>query len=180
MSFSSKEKRLAYQREYAMRNREKLREQNRKWRETNREVLNAKDREEYAQQREAKISWQREYYQKNREQRLAWHREYREKNSELLKAQRKTDIARLQLAERQARRRTARSSWASQDAIRLVYAEARAKTVTGGVEHVVDHIVPLIHPLVCGLHNEFNLCVITRQENARKNNRYAPEWEMLP
>jgi hypothetical protein len=44
-----------------------------------------------------------------------------------------------------------------------------------GVKWQVDHIVPLISKLVCGLHNEFNLRVITAMENNVKGNRYWPD-----
>ena len=47
-----------------------------------------------------------------------------------------------------------------------------------GEDVVVDHIVPLNHPYVSGLHNEFNLRVITALENAKKSNKYWPDmWE---
>ena len=66
-------------------------------------------------------------------------------------------------------------SWANQEKIREIYIEAKKLTNTTGVEHVVDHIVPRKHPLVCGLHNEFNLQILTRKQNSKKSNRFTAE-----
>lgn len=62
--------------------------------------------------------------------------------------------------------------WADRDAIAQIYVAAEQKTRSTGTSYQVDHIVPLRHPRVCGLHVEHNLQVITAGENARKGNRF--------
>lgn len=36
----------------------------------------------------------------------------------------------------------------------------------------VDHIIPIKHPLVCGLHVPENLQMLTRSQNAKKSNKF--------
>ncbi len=82
--------------------------------------------------------------------------------------------------ERNARRRAAQlqasPSWANADAIRSYYAMAKwlTMTVPGQVYHV-DHIIPLINPIVCGLHVEHNLSILRSEDNLRKSNTYILE-----
>ncbi|HEX4608225.1 MAG TPA: hypothetical protein VH092_08465 [Urbifossiella sp.] len=59
--------------------------------------------------------------------------------------------------------------WADLDAIKSIYQDANRLGLT------VDHIVPLVSKLVCGLHCEANLQLITFEENLRKSNRFWPD-----
>lgn len=79
----------------------------------------------------------------------------------------------VQAAVATARTRTAGTipPWYEDARVRLVYLAARE----WGME--VDHVVPLKHPLVCGLHCWANLQLLTRGENSAKGNR---EWPDMP
>lgn len=71
--------------------------------------------------------------------------------------------------------RRAKPSWASNAALRAFWIKSREITAATGVQHSVDHIVPLIHKFVCGLHVENNLQIITLAENIRKSNNHWPD-----
>jgi hypothetical protein len=68
--------------------------------------------------------------------------------------------------------RLATPSWASRTAVTAIYLERERVTLETGIPHHVDHIVPLVHPQVCGLHCEHNLRVIPGAENQSKSNRF--------
>ena len=65
--------------------------------------------------------------------------------------------------------------WADFDEIRKVYKEAARLTLETGIEHHVDHEIPLNHPRVCGLHVHFNLRPIPAKPNMSKSNYWCPE-----
>lgn len=115
----------------------------------------------------------------------AWDAENREKNRESNRRWRAANPGKAQKCDREwyganphlnaakdARWRTKEPrvvpSWIDQEACRVIYLEARSR----GLE--VDHIVPLQHPLVCGLHVESNLQPLTRTENRTKGNNHWP------
>jgi hypothetical protein len=53
---------------------------------------------------------------------------------------------------------------------------ARLRAELFGGSWQIDHIVPLNHRQVCGLHNGFNLQVVPARWNQRKNNRHMGVW----
>jgi hypothetical protein len=86
-----------------------------------------------------------------------------------LKASRANDRAR-----RNAIKTSPACAWANRQSIARIYEIRDELTALTGVEHHVDHIVPLVgknlagEHIVCGLHNEHNLRVTTKHENLSK------------
>ncbi len=78
-------------------------------------------------------------------------------------------------ARRRAAKLQATPAWANPFFIGEAYdlAQLRQKML-GGRWHV-DHVVPLVSDIVCGLHVEFNLQVIPGSENELKGNRHWPD-----
>lgn len=117
------------------------------------------------------------YYEKNREAVIAraaarpssevsqYKYRHKTKNPEYYKAL--TSV-------RKRRHRSATPSWITSEQklnMRQLYLKAQELTKLTGQRYVVDHIVPLINPEVCGLHVPWNLRVMTQEENLKKSNR---------
>lgn len=58
---------------------------------------------------------------------------------------------------------------------RDLVALGRIYTAFTGVQHSVDHVVPLNHPLVCGFHRVANFEVVPLAANIRKSNNRWPD-----
>ena len=81
------------------------------------------------------------------------------------------------VARRRAMKKKATPVWANQRYIKDLYAnaaEANAIFEAVGVKpnFEIDHIVPLQHSKVCGLHVEHNLQVLPSHENRTKSNKF--------
>lgn len=76
---------------------------------------------------------------------------------------------------RRAAKLQATPSWVNHDELLKIYQLREQVQKATGVEHHVDHIVPLISPVVCGLHVPWNLRVIDGIENRRKSNKLSIE-----
>jgi hypothetical protein len=66
-----------------------------------------------------------------------------------------------------------------------IYSEAKRQNAVGKHRYEVDHIVPLLNPIVCGLNVPWNLRIIRKEVNQRKSNHYWPDMpgeiiEMFP
>lgn len=77
------------------------------------------------------------------------------------------------IVERRKKRDKSMPPWADKKAIKALYVEARRLSASTGVKYEVDHIIPSNHPLVCGLHVECNLQIITEFENITKSNTFC-------
>lgn len=71
-----------------------------------------------------------------------------------------------QCNKRRADKLQATPKWADMQKIKEIYDDAKNKGLT------VDHVIPLKGKLVCGLHVETNMQLLTNIENSQKGNRY--------
>lgn len=101
----------------------------------------------------------KEWAQKNAEHCLAHARSYRRARSEKFAARE---------SKRRADRLRATPGWADIKKISAIYAAAKHLGLT------VDHVIPLKSDLVCGLHVENNLQLLSKSDNCSKNNRFIP------
>lgn len=160
------------------------RDQQKAWREANRDRVREVNRKNNAARsakyraanREKVGQSQSDYYERNREKILSQCKIYRDTNENYKLAAARWAAANIPTiralsAHRRAKLKKATVAWADREAIKAIYAEADRLTVETGVAHVVDHIIPLNNKLVCGLHCEANLRVITAEENGAKSNK---------
>lgn len=73
------------------------------------------------------------------------------------------------------RRKVAKAAtpvWADRDSIRAIYEKAKRLSELTGQQHHVDHVIPLRHKLVCGLHVPENLQILLAIDNLRKRNSF--------
>lgn len=101
---------------------------------------------------------------KNAERNKTNNRNYRRRNKASINAS--TKRRRVQLI-------GALPAWANQGKIVAFYVEADRLTCLTGTKHEVDHIVPLRSRVVCGLHCEDNLQILTKTQNLKKGNRFV-------
>ena len=144
---------------YLFANKDKTNAVRRKWRKDNPEKAKAKD----ARRDPAKLKAYDEIWRKAHPEKVA------AKYAKWAKAN--PDIVAANCGKRRAQKLKACPPWADHEAIKAKYREARRLTAETGIPHQVDHKIPLRHPLVAGLHVDWNLQVLTAAANASKGNK---------
>ena len=153
---------------YNQQNREAIKEQQRKKYHSDPSIKERK--REYRQTEEYKAKRKKYVYElspKQREAKRASDKKYRDCNKDKRNAQK---------AERRASKLQQTPSWANLKLISKFYKLAKELTDKTGIEHHVDHIIPLQGLTVSGLHIESNLQVIPAKDNLRKSNKLSCEY----
>jgi len=122
-------------------------------------------------------------YDQKRGTRKDYWREHYHQNAERLNRQRYARPSHRRNVRKQSSYRKRRMSEADickgndlvQAQIAQFYDQARAITTETGDQYSVDHIIPLIHPDVCGLHVPWNMQIMTARENSSKGNRWSDD-----
>lgn len=180
-----------YDKEKYKRNREKILADRKKKNATQEEKDRCKQYRE--KNKDYLIAWRKTYYKrtieyqrlrtrlkylKNKERILvngaAWREVNRERHKEMQRAWLKAnpDKSVAYANWRRAKILRATPPWANRIGIDKIYRQAKEIEKKDGVKRHVDHEIPLHHELVCGLHVEENLRIVTATENVRKGNRF--------
>jgi hypothetical protein len=130
------------------------------------------------------------YYKENKEKCNTASRNYQLKNKEILKEKAKLYVEKnrekimiqksSQAIERRTQKITAGAKWLDKDLLKdILYKvqEIRNLNKLGKEKYHLDHIIPLKHDLVCGLHVPWNLQILTQYENCYKSNKFDGTYE---
>lgn len=166
---------------YRATNPEKHKKSTSAWRAANKEHVAATLRAWRKANKNRLKEYRRADYAANRERDLAKGAEYKAKHKAELAAKQSAKIKadpsynRFARSLRRAAEKKATPSWANRKAILAFYVEAVRLTKETGVLHEVDHIYPLQSKVMCGLHVEANLQILTFAANRSKSNRHWPD-----
>lgn len=128
---------------------EKIKEKNKLWADKNKDI---------------RSQYNRERYQKDPQKQRELKKQYRKYNKSMIYYLNGTRRAQLRLA---------MPKWVNRKEIKSIYQHSYSVSITTGIRHHVDHIIPLKGKLVSGLHVPWNLQVIPWKENLTKGSKYV-------
>ena len=159
----------------------KAREYAREYRKKHSERLRLEARERYANNREACLSNKKRYYAKNREEIRATQAEYQKANYEQMlennKQWRKKNPLKAKMKDvlNRYNRYNAIPNWLTKEdkqKIKDIYKKCKELTMQTGIQHHVDHIIPIKGKNISGLHVPENLQILTASQNCSKRNSF--------
>ena len=164
--------------------REASRKSTKKYREKNKEKLNLvavgryhklykNPPEEVKERRKEYLKkWRAENQEKIKTYR-ATNEEQKEKSRIRAKEWQKANVGRTRARNtlRKKRVKQATPDWVSRKDLGEVYEQAYRLELQTGLKHHVDHIIPLVHDSVCGLHVPWNIQPIPALDNLKKGNK---------
>lgn len=152
------------QRERRAENVAAVNERQRKYRADNVNLYKKSARKFYSANRDKVLAACKSYYEATKPDRLAAQKEWKKKNPYAKNAS---------CAKRYASKKNATPPWADSKEINAWYKDAQIFRAAGW-DVQVDHIVPLRSNIVCGLHVQDNLQLLSSAKNQLKNNRFWP------
>jgi hypothetical protein len=174
----NKEKAREIAKKSHFKNRENNLKRCKKWREDNILRVRKKSLQYYYKNRQQCIERVKKYREIFRDIVKKYEYEWRTKNKiyvrERARKWSKENYGKIRnyYAKRRKNLRQATPFWVDTDRIKEIYDKCYKTTLETGIQHEVDHIIPLKNPLVCGLHVPENLQIITASENSRKKNKF--------
>lgn len=147
---NNKEKCSIYAKIYRNNNKKQNKQRDNQYREQNKERIKESDKQ---------------YRVDNKEKIKSYNKNYREINKPLYRAAQ---------AKRRSRTKNATPPWekVELELIKTLYAAAEYLTLLTNRTFHVDHIIPLNHELVCGLHCLDNLQIMLAEDNLSKSNNF--------
>jgi uncharacterized protein (DUF924 family) len=174
----NKERLLKKVKHYAEANKDKITQYHLEYYARNQENMKKRSSKRYKEKREEISQKSKEYYQKNSKEICVRVSQYNRKNKEKIRVARKayalknSAVLSAAKANRKKHVKKATPFWADMHLIKIKHKERVAMTNMTGLEHHVDHIVPLQGENVCGLHIASNMRVILARDNISKRNKW--------
>jgi hypothetical protein len=165
---------------YYRKNQDRLKQYQVQYKKENREKVIERVRA-YGRRVRQTAEWKEKYSDKRRKQAKNWRNNNQDRVKDYNKKYKKDNP---DLCKAIANRRTAGKRSSS---IRLspeqnkkfleIYKEVRALNKFKPRSHNVDHIVPLKHDSICGLHVPWNVQILTQEENSSKTNKWDGTYD---
>lgn len=181
---ANREARSDYWKGYYGKNKEHLVERATEWKRANPEANRKHSRDDYHRNKDARRASHEEWVKKNPDKVKEADRRKVTRKPDLYRAIKREGVKRYRanwperIAHFEQRRRAsklrAQPKWANEAEIQALFTLAKHMRGANGHAFHVDHIIPLQHELVCGLHVANNLRIVCATDNLSKHNKFVP------